>query len=427
MNATIQTPPRGAAPASNAPGTPVSTTAATATATPAGIAEPMSTQVSSEQLAMQVLLDDASGGSTADAEASEGTEPATNSNGAPWLATPSGTSMSAADLADWLSVMNNESAENQIGPLQQQLQLKNTQQMQALERANALILKNIELAKQADARRKAGGILGWIKKSVTFAAAAVSVAVICTVAAPVAPVVMVVAVGALLNASASMASDISQACGGPALPDSMSAALTMGMVALAKEAGAGDDLAQGLGMVLSGSLALVACMATGGAGAVMMDPGFVGQLAGGAAMLGGTGEAKVASVAGWTTVAASVLTAYAMVRMTGPMELTDRARMALKASKVFSAATEVGTGAYQSKIDLELGALRARQIDLQADNAEIMALITRLQSQWEATKDELNRVITALNDNNAVISDILNGEQEQKSRMLAQLNGKAAV
>lgn len=427
MTSTIQTPPHGASASSNAPSGASQPLAGQATTTPAGVAEPMSTQVSSEQMAMKLLLDDAASGSAASAPESAEVEPTANSNGAPWLATPSTTPLSAADLADWLSVMNNESAENQIGPLQQQLKTKNTQQMQALERSNALILKNIDLAKQADARRKAGGILGWIKKAATFAAAAVAVAVISFVAAPVAPLVIAVAVGALLNASLSMASDISQACGGPALPDSMAAALSAGLTALLVQAGVDKDMATGLGMVISGSLALVACLATGNPAALMADPAFAGQLVGGAAMLGGSGEAMTQTVAGWTTVAASVLTAVTLIALTGPMALTDRASMVLKATKTFSAATEVGTGAYQAKIDIDIGRLRAQQIDLQADNAQIAALISRLQSQWEAVKDELNRVIAALNDNNAVIADILNGDQEQKSRMLAQFNSKAAV
>lgn len=427
MTSTIQTPPHAAAEAPTGVPALSQSAARPATATAAGVAEPMSAQVSGEQLEMKVLLDDASSGASASAQETQDAEPTSNTNGAPWLAAPSTTPLSAADLADWLSVMNNESAENQIGPLKQQLDLKNTQQTQALERSHALILKNIDLAKQADARRKASGIMGWIKKAVTFAAAAVAVAVISFVAAPVAPLIIAVAVGALLNSSMSMASDISAACGGPKLPDSLSAALSAGLTVLLVQAGVDQDLATGLGMVLSGSLALVACLATGGAGAVMADPGFAGQLVGGAAMLGGSGEGMTQTVAGWTTVAASVVTAVALIALTGPMELTDTASMVLKATKTFSAATEVGTGAYQAKIDLELGRLRADQIDLQADNAQIAALITRLQSQWEAVRDEMNRVIAALNDNNAVISDILNGENEQKSRMLAQLNGRAAV
>ena len=99
MNTTIQAPPRGTVPASSAPESGRSASAATATATPAGVAEPLPTQVSSEQLAMQVLLDDASGGSTVAADTTEEAEPTANSNGAPWLATPAGASMSAAGIS----------------------------------------------------------------------------------------------------------------------------------------------------------------------------------------------------------------------------------------------------------------------------------------------------------------------------------------
>lgn len=427
MTSSIQTSPHGAdAVPTTTPG--LAKAAADSTATAAGVAAPMPAQVSSEQLEMKLLLDDAAGGSpSSGAEDTKDAEPTSNTNGAPWLPDPSQSSMSAADIADFLAVMNEKMATDQVGPLQAGLKAKNAQQQQALDRSRELILKNIDLAKKADARRKASGILGWIKKSVTFVAAAVAVAVISVAVPAAAPALTLVLIGAFLNSAASLASDLSVACGGPELPNSISSALSAGLTILLEEAGADEDLAKGLGMVMSGAMALVACFATGGAGAVMMDPGFMGQLVGGSAMLGGSGEAMTNSVTGWTTVAATAITALALLAFTGPLQLSDKAFMVLKASQVMSAGTQVGTGLYQAKIDLELGALKAKQMEFKADATEIGAAISRLTSQWQAIKSELDRVIRALSDNNGIIADILNGDQEQKSHMLSNMNSKATV
>lgn len=423
----IQTPPER----HPVPATPLSAAASAAAggataATPAGIAAPMPAEISSAQLEMANLLEESGGDSSSAAEADDGdaavkSEPVSNTNSAPWLPPP-GTMMSADYLAMMCSFYNSKSAENQLAPLQQQVKSKTRQQLDELQRSNEIIAKNIEAAKKAAAARKSHGILGWIRKAVTIVAAVVAVAAITFAAGPASPLVMAVAIGCLLNAVMSLSSDVSSALGGPPLPNSLSSALQMGLTCVLQQF-LDDDLAAGLGMMLSG---LIGCFAKGGVG-VLVDPSFAGQLVGGAAMLGGTGEAKTAEIFGYTTMAAAVVASVVVFTMTGPQDLQGTVDRAIKATNALSGLSQAALGIYQAKLTVEIGDLQARQMRFQAANQEISALISRLQSQWSASKDEMARVIDSLNSINGIIADILNGEAEQKSGMLAQWNGRATV
>lgn len=417
---TIQTRPHDVGPDAAAPSNTPRTHPAAAGGTPAGVAEPTSSTVPDALLESASLLEDSSGGGAASAPAADDVEPTSNSNGAPYLPD---SSMSADDMTAYLSVLNSKIASAQAQSLQTQLQTKNRQQLDELDRSNAIIAKNIEAAKQAAARRKTHGILGWVKKAVTIVAAVVAVAALTFISGPAAPLVAAVAIGCLLNALMSMASDISVAAGGPDLPGSMSAALQLGMVALLTEMTHDEKLANSLGTMLSG---LVGCIS----GSVLMDPGFAGQLVGGAAVLGGTGDQTAAMVMAYTTLAAAVVTAVLLFAVGGGGAAADRvdtATKVIKATRAISGITQAGVGAYDTKVKFEIDSLQARQMRFQADNKEISALIARLQSQVDACHEELKRVIDQLSGNNQVIAGILSSAYQQMSRTIAHMGGRATV
>lgn len=417
---TIQTRAHGSGIAPAASATATTTTSSSGGATPAGMAEPTAATDPSALLASATLLEDSSGGSSASAVPGDEVEPTSKSNGAPYLPDAS---MSADDMAAYLSVLNSQSASAQANSLQTQLQTKNRQQLDEIDRSNAIIAKNIEAAKQAAARRKTHGILGWVKKAVTIVAAVVAVAALTFISGPAAPLVAAVAIGCLLNALMSMASDISVAAGGPQLPGSMSAALQLGMVALLTEMTHDEKLANSLGTMLAG---LAGCFS----GGVLVDPGFAGQLVGGAAMLGGTGDQTAAMVMAYTTIAAAVVTAVLLFAVGGGSAAADRvdtATKVIKATRAISGITQAGVGAYDTQVKFEIDSLVARQMRYQADNKEVSALMSRLQSQVDACHDELKRVIDQLSANNQVISGILSGAYEQMSRTVANLGGRATV
>lgn len=420
---TIQTPPQGTGAQPGAATGPAPRRAATA-ATPVGVSAPASSDVSSALLEMSYLLDESKGGSTPDAEAtSVQSEPVSNSNGAPWLPPP-GTMMSADDIAMMCSFYASKSTEDQLQVQMGRLTQKTNKQLEELDRSNKLIEKNIEAAKKAKAARKTHGILGWIRKSVTIVAAVVAVAALTFATGGAAgPLVMTVAVGALLNALMSFGSEISPELGGPDLPNSMSAALQLGLTVALQKCGAGDELANGLGMMLSG---LIGCFMKGGVG-LLVDPAFAGQLVGGAAMLGGTGEEKTAFIFAGVTVAAALVSTVVLFRMANTQNLDDTVGMVTMAADGINGMTQASLGAYQAKLTFAIGNLQAKLMNSQADLMEIGAIISRLQSQWELSKDEVNRIIDSLSTMNAIIADILNGEYEQKSGMLAQMNGRATV
>jgi len=415
----IQSQPHGTAMPVAEEQVPKSSHSASAGSSPAGVAIPVPGDVSGEQLEMAKVLEDASG-EPADASSDDGeAEPATNANGAPWLPPP-GADLSADYLAALLSFYNSQSAEFQIAPLQEQLKTRNEGQLQELERSNKIIDKNIALAKKATAARKASGIMGWVKKSLNIVTLAVGLQAISKFGGPGGTMFKAMAAGVLINTIMRLSSDISTGLGGPKLPESMSAALQLATVALLKEVVHDDKLAESLGLLMSG---LIGCYT----GAVVTDPAFAGQLAGGAAMLGGTGEAKAEMVMAYTTVAATVATAIAIMALSGGAGGAGTGMQALQAANAVIGVTQAAVSIYDAKVNFDVAMLRAKQVELMAKNKEISAHITRLQSQWEDAREELNRVIEALNSNYSVIASILNSDHENKSGIIARMNGRATV
>lgn len=423
----IRTPPRtpGGQLTPSSGSAPSSASAGASGATPAGAAAPLPASVPAEQAAMALMLEDASSGSsTSPDEASSSAEPVSNSSGAPWLPPP-GTQMSADYLVALCSFLSSQSAENQFKPLQGQLDMKTRNQLEELEQANRNIAKSIENAKKMAAKRKAGGILGWIKRAVTIVALVVTVAAVTMVSGPAAPVVAAIAIACLLNALMGMASDISKAAGGPQLPGSMSAALQMGMVALCQEIMHDDDLARTVGILCSGVIGVAS-------GAWLADPAFAGQLAMGAAVLGGTGEDKASMVAAWTTLAAVVAATVVLFLMARPPRgaAVNEARMqtkSLQAAKSVTGVTQAGLGVYEAKVNYDIQILQSMQLRFQAQDKLFSASITRLQSEWDAVMVELNRVVDSLSKTNSVLAQILNSDGENKAGILARMNGKATV
>lgn len=356
-----------------------------------------------------------------------GTPGVTNANGAPSI---DGVRIefSAEDMAAALLVLQGKTQDAQLATAKEGLTTSKKKLEEKNQQAMDKIKDWIEKCKEAAAKEKAGGIFGWITKIAGFIAAAfaVAVAAVATVATggAAAPLLALAIVG-LVGASISLASQISQAAGGPALELStlMSKLCTKIMIAC----GVPEDKAEAAGKIMSGMAGLLS-------GAVLVDPAFGGQLFGGIAELAGGDAMQVAIVTGVFSAVTAIATSVLMIVATGGMgagaAIDGVAKSMIAIGRVGQAVASVTSGAAaaaQGGIGIAKAFDERDAANIQADKKTIDAVIAKLQKQMEEDREQLKKVLDEIMEGVNLVSQMINSAAQSRSQISANMGGKAAT
>src|SRR5690554_22374 len=220
-------------------------------------------------------------------------------------------SFSAEDLAAALIVLRGKTQESQIKTAKEGLETSRIQTGKANERALDKILEANKKAEEAEAKSKAMGIFGWIGKiaGMIAAIAAVVVAAAATVATggAAAPLLAFAVLG-LVGATMSMASAISQECGGP--PLGLGSLMTQAFTEMLVGFGMDREKAEQVGKVLAGAVAVMM------PAMLVVDPSLAGGMAEGIALLAGADEMTAAIIATVTAVVTTIAIAVMQTVLT---------------------------------------------------------------------------------------------------------------
>lgn len=352
----------------------------------------------------------------------------TNGNGAPSIGNVT-INFSPEDLAAALLVLQGKTQDAQLKTAREGLEGNRQKLQNENERALAKINDWVKKCEDAAAKAKAGGIMGWVSKIAGFVAAALAtvVAAAATVATggAAAPLLALAIVG-MVGASISLASQISQECGGPALE--LSTLMTKACAALLTAVGVPEDKVDAAARTMAGAIGLT-CGAL-----ILMDPSFCGELVGGIAQLAGADEMTNAILTGVFTAVASIAVSIVMVVATGGAAagaaIDGIAKTVMTAGKIgqavagmaSGAAAVAGGGVQIAKAHDERDAATA-----QADKKMIDALIAKLQQQMEEDREQIKKVLDEIMQGMTIVSQMINASGDSRSQISSNLAGKGQM
>lgn len=311
-----------------------------------------------------------------------------NANGAPQLGGIT-LNFSPDDLAAALLTLQGKTQEAQLTTAKEGL-ITNSKKLEDQKQSSLNKIKEwTDKCKAADAKAKAGGVLGWFKKIFTAVAAvfAVAVAAIAAVATggAAAPLLALAVLG-LASAITSIASDINKAMGGKGFDHVLqwmdpSSLVGRGMAELAKALGANDEQAAIVSAVfaVATTLAIIAAsvVLTGGSGA-------------GSALDGLSKTITTASRIG-----------QAVVGVAGGV-----------------------TQAAQGGINVAVAYDQRDAAVIQSDKKNIDAIIAKLQQQMEEGREDIKKVMDEIMEGMNIVSQMINASDASRTQITANMTGK---
>lgn len=354
------------------------------------------------------------------------------SGNAPELASPL-QGFTTEDMALLLTSLRAKTFDEQIKVGKQGLEIDAKRTQDINERTLKKIQEWVDKCKEADEKDKAGGVFGWIAKIFSFIAAA-----ICTALAAVATVATggaaapLLAVSCVLLASTtlSLASAISQQCGGPALEPS--SWLTGLMTKMLVGFGMNEEQAKSLGKVLAGVAVGVCTMGVGFA----VDPELVGNMASGIAELCGASKEASQWIGMAFTIAAMLAVMVVTCVVTGGASMAKAvadmekiARIAMNVGRAMAAAAGVTAGVG----DVGQGAMKIEAADAQrsadkamADKKELAAFLVKLQKLMEDGREDLKKIMQAVDDMMTACIRMLNSTSDSHQQLLKRMGSENA-
>lgn len=364
----------------------------------------------------------------------------TNANGAPAI---DGVALnfSAEDMAAALLVLQGKTQEAQLTTAKEGL----TSNRKKLEEKHHEAMKKIDdwiqKCKDAEAKSKASGIFGWISKIVGVIAAAISVAVAAVATAAsggAAAPLLALAVMGMVGATMSLASQISQAAGGP--PLELSSLMSKLCTSVLKACGVPEEQAEKAGKMMSGIAGLLS-------GAVLADPAFAGQaIAGFAELVGADANQSAIVSAVFTVVATIAIAVVAMVASGGASGADSASKMVDAGRKVADSALktadtatklaqagQVVTGVVGGTSTVVQGGINIAKAhderdaaNALADKKSINAVILKLQKQMEDDREEIKKVLDQIMEGMNIVSQMINAAADSRAQLSANLSaGKA--
>lgn len=369
-------------------------------------------------------------------------------SGAPELALPA-LNFTTDDMAILLTALRSKTFEGQIRVGKEGLEISGKKTQDINDRAMKKIQEWVDKSKEALEKSKAGGIAGWIASIFTFIAAA-----ICTALAAVAAVLtggaaiplLAVSVVLLAGATMSLASNISQQCGGPALEPS--AWLSDLMTNMLVSFGMDKEQAKSAGKAIAGAAAI---MLTGGA-ALAIDPQLLGNLVGGIAELSGVDKDTAMWLNVAFTIAATLAVMVVMVVVTGgaaaPQAVAKIAKIADVAAKSTEKAAKIGQTLAKNAAAIQKGGqimvgtagltsgagqissgvftIQSGEAQRLADNAladkkELEAFLMKLQKLMEEGREDLKKIMQGVEEMMSVCIRMLTSNSEQHSQLIGNI------
>jgi hypothetical protein len=356
--------------------------------------------------------------------------------GAPGVTTSSGApsidgvtiDFSPEDMAAALLVLQGKTSDAQISTAKQGVDISKKKMEQKNTEAMAKIKDWIQKCEEAAAKEKSGGILGWFTKIASFIGAALAVvaAAVATAATggAAAPLLALAIVG-MVGATISLASAISQECGGP--PLEISTWMAKACTEIMKAVGVPADKAEAAGKVMAGAAALMLCPAL-----IAVDPSLMGNLAGGIAELSGADASTVAIVTGVLTAVTSLAISIGVTVASGGMGATaavsDTVALIGKAAKISQAVVGVATGAAavgKGVITLEAADLQKQADGALVDKKKIDAILAKLQKQMEDDRDQIKKVLDDVMQGMTIVSQMISAASSSRSQIAGNLVGKS--
>lgn len=322
--------------------------------------------------------------------------PVSNPNGAPRIAAPS---FSEQSLETTLMVLNSKSAQGKKDTLEEELKTRKKRFTDQTQLGEAKLKEWQANCQSAEAKAKAGGIVGWFKKIALVAAATFSVAMagIATAATggAAAPLLALAVLG-LASAITGLASDIAKATGHKGFdhvtqwmdPGSL---VGKGMGALAKKLGADESQAAIVAAVFSvattAAILIASVILSGGANAGSAVDTFANSL-------GNTMKTVVN-----TTMALSEVAQPVAATVAG---LSDMAQ----------------GGIHIAVASDERGASIA-----QADKKGIDAVIVQLQHLMTQGREEFKKLLDEIMDGVTLVSQMINAAAQNHTQIIANQLG----
>lgn len=356
--------------------------------------------------------------------------PPSTSSGAPGMTDRNGAPVidgvqidfSPEDMAAALLVLQGKTQDAQLKTAregivtnQKRLEERNQQSMNKIN-------EWIQNCKDAAEKEKAASVSSWISKILGFVAAAFAVVVAAVASvgsAGAASPLLGLAVIALVGATISLASQISQEYGGPELEISTWTAKLCSVVLEA--CGVPKEDAEAAGRMMSGMVGLLTF-------AVLVDPAYAGQAFGGFAELVGANADQIAIVTGVATAVATIAISIGMVAAAGPTgvgaAVDGVAKTVLTAGRIGQAVAGIGSGVAGATAGgyniAKAGNERAANV-AQADKKLIDAMIAKLQQQMENDREDIKKVMQEIMDGMNVVSQMINSAGESRSQIAANL------
>lgn len=357
-----------------------------------------------------------------------GTSGVTNSNGAPSIDGVQ-INFSPEDMMAALQVLQGKTQEAQLKTAKEGLQTSKTKMDQSNQRAMDKINEWIKKCEEASAKAKAAGPFGWIVKIATFLAAALAVvaAAVATAATggAAAPLLALAVIG-MVGATISLASQISQAAGGPALE--LSSLLSKALGKMFEAMGIPKEKAEAAGNLVSGFLGMAS-----GVGLVL-DPGFAGQFAGGIAALAGADPAQTAIVSAVFSAVAAIAVSVVMIVASGGTNVGAAvdgiSKTIMTAARIGQAATSIAAGAAsvtQGGLNMAKAVDERDAANIQADKKMIDALIAKLQKSMEEDREEIKKVMQQMQDGIQIVNQMIAGAAQSRSQLSANLGARNTV
>jgi transloator len=343
-----------------------------------------------------------------------------NANGAPSIDGVT-ISMSPDDMAAALMVLQNKTQQAQLNTAKEGLETNKKKMedknVQAMNKINEWI-KNCE---EAAAKEKSAGIFGWLVKIFSFIAAAIAVAVAAVATAATggaASPLLALAVMGLAGATMSLASQISQAAGGPALE--LGPLITKLFTKFLEGMGVPKEQAEAAGKIVGGLT-----------GSLFLDPASMGQVFGGVAQLAGANADQIAIVSLVFTIVATIAVSAAMIAASGGTSaaatVSDIAKTAQSVGKIATGvAGAVGgvAAATQGGINIaKAGDEKAASL-AQADKKKIDAMIAKLSQAMEEDREQIKKVLDEIMEGMNIVSKMINEAAQSNTQLARNIVGK---
>jgi len=346
----------------------------------------------------------------------------------------------AEDLGDALRLLGNKTKEQQLKAAKESLETSKLKMSESHKKAITKIEEYAKKCAEAKHQAKVKSIFGWIGRALAFVGAAIAVGIsaVATVASGgAATPALVLSCVALAAATISLASAVSQECGGPALePSSL---MTKAISAALKLFGVPPEKAESIGKVASGVLGIVM---TSGA-ALLIDPAFASNVVAGGMELGGVDPDTISTVTMIVGIATTVTVGLATAIMTFGagsasavsnavgQSLSTTAQAVQKGAAVAQGVTTVATGV-SGTVSAGAGIAEAKtQHDADmalVDKKKIDTIIVALMKAMEEDSEEIKKILKEIEESMQAVSDIISGSAQSLSDIAANIKGgRAAV